>query len=113
MQIDGCEFGVSNQAAYGGIGLWNNPCRAMHARPGLLLLVRRNTLTNVRRYRAHAIAFTSKKAAGIWLGRATRTIAYGQQPPTARAFPQVFMCTSERSAPLARLFPMRGTGDQH
>ena len=53
---------------------------------------------NVRRYSPRAIAFTSKKAAGIWLGRATRTIAYGQQPPTAPAFPEVFILPSPSGA---------------
>ena len=53
---------------------------------------------NVRRYRPRAIAFTSKKAAGIWLGRATRATAYGRQPPTAPAFPEVFVLPSPSGA---------------
>jgi TDG/mug DNA glycosylase family protein len=53
---------------------------------------------NVRRYGPRAIAFTSKKAAGIWLGRATGTIAYGRQPPTVPAFPEVFVLPSPSGA---------------
>jgi double-stranded uracil-DNA glycosylase len=54
---------------------------------------------NLRRYRPRAIAFTSKKAASIWHGRsATRVIAYGRQPPTAPAFPEVFVLPSPSGA---------------
>jgi TDG/mug DNA glycosylase family protein len=54
---------------------------------------------NVRRYRPRAIAFTSKKAASIWLGKsATRAIAYGRRPPTAPDFPEVFVLPSPSGA---------------
>jgi double-stranded uracil-DNA glycosylase len=54
---------------------------------------------NVRRYRPRAIAFTSKKAASIWLGRnATRAILYGRQPPKAPDFPAVFVLPSPSGA---------------
>ena len=42
---------------------------------------------NVRRYSPRAIAFTSKKAAGIWLGRATRrspTVSNRRRRPPSR-----------------------------
>jgi TDG/mug DNA glycosylase family protein len=54
---------------------------------------------NVRLYRPRAVAFTSKKAASIWLGkRATRAIAYGRQPPNAPDFPEVFVLPSPSGA---------------
>jgi TDG/mug DNA glycosylase family protein len=55
--------------------------------------------TNLRRYRPRSIAFTSKKAASIWLGRtATRAIPYGRQPPTLPDFPEVFVLPSPSGA---------------
>jgi double-stranded uracil-DNA glycosylase len=58
---------------------------------------------NVRRYRPRAIAFTSKKAASIWLGRnATWAILYGRQSPTLPDFPAVFVLPSPSGA--ARLY---------
>jgi len=54
---------------------------------------------NVRQSRPRAIAFTSKKAASIWLGRnVTRAILYGRQPPTAPDFPTVFILPSPSGA---------------
>ena len=54
---------------------------------------------NVRHHCPRAIAFTSKKAASIWLGKdTTRTIAYGHQPPTAHDFPEVFVLPSPSGA---------------
>ena len=56
-------------------------------------------VANVRRYRPRAIAFTSKKAASIWLGKgATRTIAYGRQPERPADFPEVFVLPSPSGA---------------
>jgi TDG/mug DNA glycosylase family protein len=54
---------------------------------------------NVRCYRPRAIAFTSKKAASIWLGRAaTRTIPYGRQQERPADFPEVFVLPSPSGA---------------
>ena len=55
-------------------------------------------MTNVRHYRPRAIAFTSKKAASIWLGRATGTIAYGRQAERGIDFPEVFVLPSPSGA---------------
>jgi double-stranded uracil-DNA glycosylase len=55
----------------------------------------------IRRYRPHAVAFTSKKAASVWLrARATRSIAYGRQPQSVavRDFPAVFVLPSPSGA---------------
>ena len=55
--------------------------------------------TNVRRHRPRSIAFTSKRAASIWLGRnATRAIAYGRQPRTSADLPEVFVLPSPSGA---------------
>ena len=54
---------------------------------------------NARLYRPRCIAFTSKKAASIWLGRsATRAIAYGRQPRTSADLPDVFVLSSPSGA---------------
>jgi TDG/mug DNA glycosylase family protein len=54
---------------------------------------------NVRHYRPSAIAFTSKKAASIWVGDgATRSIRYGRQPPTRPDFPETFVLPSPSGA---------------
>jgi TDG/mug DNA glycosylase family protein len=54
---------------------------------------------NVRRYRPRAIAFTSKRAASIWLGKSTtRAIPYGRQPQTTPDFPEVFVLPSPSGA---------------
>lgn len=54
---------------------------------------------NVRRYRPRTIAFTSKKAASIWLGKsATRAITYGRQPECLADFPEVFVLPSPSGA---------------
>src|SRR5262245_63657754 len=54
---------------------------------------------SVRRYRPRTLAFTSKKAASVWLGTgATRTVAYGRQPPTVPDFPEVFILPSPSGA---------------
>ncbi len=53
----------------------------------------------VRHYDPGAIAFTSKKAASIWLrARETRSIAYGRQPRAAPDFPEVFVLPSPSGA---------------
>jgi TDG/mug DNA glycosylase family protein len=54
---------------------------------------------NVRRYRPRTIAFTSKKAAIIWLGRsATRAIGYGRLLERPPDFPEVFVLPSPSGA---------------
>jgi TDG/mug DNA glycosylase family protein len=54
---------------------------------------------NVRRYQPRAIAFTSKKAASVWLGKAaTRAILYGRQPTRPTNFPEVFVLPSPSGA---------------
>lgn len=54
---------------------------------------------NVRRYRPRAIAFTSKKAASIWLGKgATRAIPHGRQLERPAEFPEVFVLPSPSGA---------------
>jgi double-stranded uracil-DNA glycosylase len=54
---------------------------------------------SLRRYRPRAIAFTSKKAASVWLGKnATREIAYGRQPGRRRRLPEVFVLPSPSGA---------------
>lgn len=54
---------------------------------------------NVRRHRPRSIAFTSKKAASIWLGRsATREISYGRLPEHPTDFPEVFVLPSPSGA---------------
>jgi TDG/mug DNA glycosylase family protein len=54
---------------------------------------------NVRRYGPRSIAFTSKKAASIWLGRtATRAIPYGRRPERPADFPEVFVLPSPSGA---------------
>ena len=54
---------------------------------------------NVRRYRPRTIAFTSKKAASIWLGKgSTRAIPYGRQPERPADFPEVFVLPSPSGA---------------
>jgi TDG/mug DNA glycosylase family protein len=57
----------------------------------------------MRRWRPRAVAFTSKKAASVWLGTsATGAIRYGRQPPAATAgapdFPAVFVLPSPSGA---------------
>jgi TDG/mug DNA glycosylase family protein len=54
--------------------------------------------TSVRRYRPRAVAFTSKKAASIWLGRATSAIQYGRQLERLADFPEVFVLSSPSGA---------------
>lgn len=54
---------------------------------------------NVRHYRPRSVAFTSKKAAGVWLGKGvTRTIAYGRQTTRPPNFPEVFVLPSPSGA---------------
>jgi TDG/mug DNA glycosylase family protein len=53
----------------------------------------------IRRYRPRAVAFTSKKAASVWLGvNGTGAIAYGRQPPAAPDFPVAFVLPSPSGA---------------
>jgi double-stranded uracil-DNA glycosylase len=54
---------------------------------------------NVRHYRPRSIAFTSKKAASVWLGQsATSTLQYGRRAPTTPDFPTVFVLPSPSGA---------------
>jgi TDG/mug DNA glycosylase family protein len=54
---------------------------------------------NVRSYLPRVIAFTSKKAASIWLGTsATRNISYGQHLNNLADFPDVFILPSPSGA---------------
>ena len=54
---------------------------------------------NVRHYRPRTIAFTSKKAASIWLGKsATRAIGYGRLVERPADFPEVFVLPSPSGA---------------
>ena len=56
-------------------------------------------VASVRRYRPRAIAFTSKKAASIWLGKgATHAIVYGRQTKRPADFPEVFVLPSPSGA---------------
>jgi len=48
---------------------------------------------SMERFRPRAIAFTSKKAASVYLGRSTGKIALGRQPDVP-GFPQVFVMCS-------------------
>ncbi len=49
------------------------------------------------RYRPDTIAFTSKKAASLFYGRPTKTIALGRQP-AEDDFPEVFVLASPSGA---------------
>jgi TDG/mug DNA glycosylase family protein len=49
------------------------------------------------RYRPKTIAFTSKKAASLFYGRPTKTLALGRQPPQ-QDFPTVFVLASPSGA---------------
>lgn len=55
---------------------------------------------NIRRFRPRTIAFTSKKAASIWLdlGGKTCVIGYGQLVKRPTDFPEVFVLPSPSSA---------------
>ncbi|HWB47129.1 MAG TPA: mismatch-specific DNA-glycosylase [Hyphomicrobiaceae bacterium] len=54
---------------------------------------------NMRHFHPRTVAFTSKKAASIWLGKAaTRAIAYGRQPERPTDFPEVFVLPSPSGA---------------
>jgi double-stranded uracil-DNA glycosylase len=53
----------------------------------------------MRLFQPDAIAFTSKRAAGVWRGvRSTRKIPYGKQPRQSDDFPEVFVLTSPSGA---------------
>jgi TDG/mug DNA glycosylase family protein len=53
----------------------------------------------MRLYRPRAIAFTSKKAASLWLRRRSDRIAYGRQRLRGRGeFPEVFVLSSPSAA---------------
>lgn len=54
--------------------------------------------TKMRRFRPRLVAFTSKKAASVWLGRPTGGIALGLQPPGLADFPEVFVLCSPSGA---------------
>jgi len=51
----------------------------------------------MRRYRPKTVAFTSKKAASLFLGRPSGTIALGRQPPRP-GFPALFVLASPSGA---------------
>ncbi|MAM94668.1 mismatch-specific DNA-glycosylase [Parvibaculum sp.] len=51
----------------------------------------------MRRCRPRAVAFTSKKAASVWMGVPTGNIQYGQQPRRPD-FPEVFVLSSPSGA---------------
>ena len=52
----------------------------------------------IRRHEPRAIAFTSKKAASLWLRRRTDRIPYGRQNRRAGDFGEVFVLPSPSSA---------------
>ena len=54
-------------------------------------------LEKMLRYRPKTIAFTSKKAASLFYGCPTKTVALGRQPPR-QDFPIVFVLTSPSGA---------------
>lgn len=54
--------------------------------------------TKMRRFRPRVIAFTSKKAASVWLGQPTGKIALGRQVRTLPDFPEVFVLCSPSGA---------------
>ena len=51
----------------------------------------------MHRYRPKIIAFTSKKAASLFYGRPTKTIALGRQP-SSQGFPEIFVLASPSGA---------------
>lgn len=52
----------------------------------------------MRRYRPRAVAFTSKKAASLWLAQPTGRIKTGHQTQQLPDFPEVFVLTSPSGA---------------
>jgi len=54
--------------------------------------------TKMRRFRPRAIAFTSKKAASVFLGVPTGKIALGRQAKTLADFPEIFVLCSPSGA---------------
>ena len=54
--------------------------------------------TKMRRFRPRAVAFTSKKAASVWLGLPTGKIELGQQTRTLADFPEIFVLCSPSGA---------------
>jgi len=54
-------------------------------------------IAKMRRYRPRAIAFTSKKAAGLFFGKPTSAIALGRQP-AHEDFPDIFVLASPSGA---------------
>jgi double-stranded uracil-DNA glycosylase len=52
----------------------------------------------MRAIRPRSIAFTSKKAASLWLRRRTRSIRYGQQKRRPADFCEVFVLPSPSAA---------------
>lgn len=53
---------------------------------------------NIRKHQPRAIAFTSKKAASLWLGKQTSAILLGRQKPRPPNFPEVFVLPSPSGA---------------
>ena len=52
----------------------------------------------MQHYRPRTIAFTSKKAASLFYGRPTKTVALGRQPLVIQDFPDVFVLASPSGA---------------
>lgn len=51
----------------------------------------------IRTVSPRAVAFTSKKAASVWLSRPTSQIQYGRQAPSVDGFPEIFVQTLRRA----------------
>lgn len=52
----------------------------------------------MRRFHPRAVAFTSKKAASLWLEQPTGRIKTGRQPRALPGFPEVFVLCSPSGA---------------
>lgn len=52
----------------------------------------------IERYRPKSIAFTSKKAASVFLGCRTHQISLGRQPASTTGLPEIFVLTSTSGA---------------
>jgi TDG/mug DNA glycosylase family protein len=50
----------------------------------------------IEKYRPKAIAFTSKKAASLFYGKATKAVVLGRQPQEP-GFPEIFVCRHRRA----------------
>lgn len=54
--------------------------------------------SNIRKHAPRAVAFTSKKAASLWLKKRTSAIRIGRQETRPPNFPEVFVLTSPSGA---------------